>query len=228
MQSLGILTAALLAVKSSLGTWDMSLTCGYPSGKNHCLVAVRQRFVLLSCSLMSLSGGRFIPQESHFFRNPLRFMLTPCTISWLFGKWKRTEGFTTSSIFTRKDKSEYDTNCEWLWSHLYLHCCSCASDMLCFVYMHFAQTRDREWHQWKCIFSLVHLCTFVYCVTNKMSHHFISWVHFIIHYMCIVHWMHECSAPRNPIVLGHTSQGAGIGLMVEFHKKPATGWWREQ
>ena len=108
-------------------------------------------------------------------------MLTPCTISWLFGKWKRTEGFTTSSIFTGKDKSECDINCEWLWSHLYLHCCSCASGMLCFAYMHFAHTRDREWHQWKCIFSLLHLCTFVYCVPNKMSHHFISWVHFIIH-----------------------------------------------
>lgn len=120
MQSLGILTAALLAVKSSLGIRDMSWTCGYPSGKNHCLLAVRQRFVLLSCSLMSLSGGRFIPQESHFFKNPLRFMLIPCTISWLFGRWKRTEGFTTSSIFTGKDRSACNTSCEWLQSHLYI------------------------------------------------------------------------------------------------------------
>ena len=37
--------------------------------------------------------------------------------------------------------------------------------------------------------------------------------------------MHEWSASRNPIMLGHTLQGAGIGLMVEFHKKPATNCW---
>ena len=92
-------------------------------------------------------------------------------------------------MFTGKDRSACSTSCEWLQSHLYLHCilwfylCKWHA-MFCLSALWTCRHRITSEKIFSCAFAL-HLS--MQCVPKKMSDHFTPWVHFIVLQLGIIH-----------------------------------------